>query len=147
MKTNLKWKQNMAFDIESSGQIVPTDAKPPIGQGNGITPKEMLLAGIGGCTAMDVVALLKKHKQTFTTFNVEVDAPLTSSGYPAVFTDAMVKFSVTGAVDEKILLDSVMLSQTKYCGVSAMLSKAFPIRYTVFLNDVEIGSGKADFGS
>ncbi len=147
MKASLKWKQNMAFDVNCAGQIVPTDAKPPLGKGEGITPKEMLLAGIGGCTAMDVVALLKKHKQVFDTFNVDVDAPLTNSGYPAVFTDAVVVFNVTGDVDPKILLDSVVLSQTKYCGVSAMLSKAFPIRYSVILNGSEIGSGKADFSS
>ena len=94
---------------------------------------------------MDVVALLKKHKQSFETFEIDMEVETTASGHPSVFTAAQLNFRATGPIDPKIFLESIHLSQTKYCGVSAMLSKAFPITYQVFLNSELIGQGKADF--
>ena len=147
MKSTLKWTGNMGFQATADGKTLSMDAKPPFGSGADQTPKELLLAGLGGCTAMDVVALLKKHKQTTTSFEVTVEVETTSAGQPVVFTQALIAFKVQGTVDSKILLEAVHLSQTKYCGVSAMLSKAFPIKYTVELNGEEIGRGKAEFQS
>ncbi|MBK7961728.1 MAG: OsmC family protein [Bdellovibrionales bacterium] len=120
------------------------DQKPPR-PGSRNDPKEMVLAGLGGCTAMDVIALLKKHKQTVTSFEVEVDVATSTGGNPMVFTKADIYFRLAGEVDPAIALESVHLSQTKYCGVSAMLAKAFPISYHVLVNGAEVGSGVAAF--
>lgn len=145
MKAVLNWNEKMNFTAQAGDNSLTMDAKAPIGENKAMTPKELVVAGLGGCTAMDVVALLKKHKQDYKTMQLEVDVNSTSGSHPAVFTDAQITFKVTGDVDPAILLESVKLSQTKFCGVSAMLSKAFPIQYHVILNDENIGSGKAEF--
>jgi putative redox protein len=146
MKAHLKWTEGMKFEAESGGNIISTDAKAPLGQGKGMTPKELVAAGMGGCTAMDVVALLKKYKQAYDSFEVDIDIVPSTEGHPVVFKSATITFLVTGAVDKSIYLEAVHLSQTKYCGVSAMLAKAFPISYVVMLNNEKIGEGVADFG-
>lgn len=146
MKNSLKWTGDMKFESASEGNAVLMDAKRPIGAGSAQTPKDLVAAGLGGCTAMDVVAFLKKSKQPLESLEVDVDIETTKSGYPVVFTHALVTFRATGAVDPAILLEAVRLSQTKYCGVSAMLAKAFPIEYEVVLNNEPVGRGRAEFG-
>lgn len=146
MKSTLKWLADMKFEAETEGHTVLMDAKAPIGKSSAQTPKELVGAGLGGCTAMDVIALLKKYKQPLETFEVEVEIETNKTGYPTVFTHALISFRAKGAIDPKILNEAVHSSQTKYCGVSAMLSKAFPIEYVVLLNDEEVGRGKAEFG-
>lgn len=141
----MSWIENMKLEAVSDSNKVTMDAKSPIGHGQAMTPKELVAAGLGGCTAMDVIALLKKHKQNYKTLDVDVDITTTTGVQPATFQKAEVIFNVTGEVDANILLDSVKLSQTKYCGVSAMLVKAFPINYSVILNSIKIGEGQAHF--
>lgn len=145
MKTVLNWSQDMEFLATAAGHTVSMDAKSPIGKDKYMTPKEMVLAGLGGCTAMDVVALMKKHKQSYTSFEVEVEAQLSTVGMPKVFTDASIVFRMVGPVDPEILKTSITLSQTKYCGVSAMLAKAFPIKYEIYLNNEKIFEGQSHF--
>ncbi len=135
----------MKFTADSGAHQVTMDAKPPFGDDSAMTPKHLLLAGIAGCTAMDVVALLKKHKQTFESFEVGVDGKLTEGVFPAVFSQINLLFKMKGAVDKSHLLESIKLSQTKFCGVTAMVSKSVPIAYIVELNGDKIGSGVADF--
>lgn len=100
---------------------------------------------VTGCTGMDVIALLRKFKQPVESFAVDAEANLTEGGYPAVFKDFVVNFYLTGSIESAKALEAVRLSQTKYCGVSAMLAKAVAIQYHVYLNDQLIGSGTADF--
>lgn len=147
MKAILNWTSNMSFEAECDNNHVVMDSKAPLGKNSGMTPKELVATGLGGCTAMDVVALLKKHKQNFSEFKIQVDTEQNEKGHPKVFTKAHLIFSVSGEVDAKILIDSVELSQTKYCGVSAMLAKALPITYDVVLNNEKIASGSAKFDS
>ena len=94
---------------------------------------------------MDVVALLKKHKQTIESFQIEADATPTEGVHPAVYSEIKLVFKLKGQLDASKVLESVALSQTKYCGVSAMVSKVVPILYTIELNGKNIGSGRADF--
>jgi putative redox protein len=143
MKTNTVWKSNMSFTGECGGNSIPMDAKPPLGKAEGMTPKEMVVIGLSGCTAMDVIALLKKHKQEVKNFNVEAEVTKSTGGYPEVFTHILLTFNAEGNIEKEKLIEGVNLSQTKYCGVSAMLAKAFPIDYRVILNGEEIGTGKA----
>ena len=146
MKMSVTWKENMLFDGEAMGNHVSVDAKAPLGKGQGMTPKELLGVGMVGCTAMDVIALLKKYKQPVESFVVSTEVTTSEPGkHPAVFVDSFVSFDVTGEVQPDKLIEAVSLSQTKYCGVSAMLAKAFPIRYRVLLNGQEIATGAAKF--
>jgi putative redox protein len=145
MKTTLSWKEGLEFETSAAGNSITLDAKAPLGKSRGMTPKELIGAAISGCTAMDVVAYLKKYRQPMEAFTMEVELTAATGVTPAVFIDAEVLYHLSGNIDPKILMESVQQSQTQYCSVSAMLSKAFPIRYHVILNDKEIGSGQADF--
>jgi putative redox protein len=145
MKAQLTWKQKMLFAIDAGGNGVEADARAPIGNGQAMAPKELLLAALGSCTAMDVVALLKKHKQGLRSFNVDVEAELSEGRHPKVFTSARLTFSLEGDVEPDVALRAVSASQTTFCGVSAMLSRAFPIAYEVFVNGTLAGSGNAQF--
>jgi len=145
MKIQCNWTDKMKFTAEADDHKIEMDTKPPIGNDTALTPKQLLLAGVCGCTAMDVVALLKKDKQFLENFQVEADASTTEGVYPSVFKEIKLNFKIKGKLDASKVLESVRLSQTKYCGVSAMISKAVPISYTVELNGANIGSGKASF--
>lgn len=145
MDAKLKWSSNMAFTGEVRGHSVAMDTLAPIGKGEGLTPKELVAIGLGGCTAMDVAALMKKYRQPVTTFDVDVHVEQSDNGHPVVFRSVVVTFRLTGEIEKDKLLEAVHLSQTRYCGVSAMLSQAAPIEYKVELNGEEIGSGHADF--
>lgn len=147
MKTAVIWKDGMALDGVVDNHVVSMDAKAPLGKNTGATPKEFVAMGLGGCTAMDVIALLKKHKQPPKTFRVDIEIQSSGNKHPIVFEKAILSFTVEGAVDAEKLNEAVKLSQTKYCGVSAMLSKSFPIEYRVVLNGEAIGTGFADFES
>lgn len=147
MKTTVTWKDGMAFEGLVDSHRVTMDAKAPLGKGSGATPKEFVAIGLGGCTAMDVIALLKKHKQSPSMFKIDVEIKPSSGKHPIVFETAELTFVVEGDIDTDILIESVKLSQTKFCGVSAMLSKAFPITYKIVLNGSEIATDKANFNS
>lgn len=145
MKSTLKWLEGMKFEAQADNNKVLMDAKSPIGKGSEMTPKELVVTGLGGCTVMDVIAYLKKFKQNFTSLEIDVNVESSQGVYPAVFTKAELEYRATGDIDPKILLEAAHLSQTKYCGVSAMLAKAFPISYKVVLNGQQIGTGEAKF--
>lgn len=147
MKTAVVWKDGMEFDGVADSHIVPMDAKTPIGKNAASSPKELVAMGLGGCTAMDVIALLKKYKQPPQTFRVDVEIVPSTGAHPIVFEKAILTFTVDGAVDSEKVNEAVKLSQTKYCGVSAMLSRSFPIEYRIILNGSEIGTGAAKFES
>ena len=145
MKTNTVWKTNMNFVGECGENQVSMDAKAPLGKAEGMTPKELLVIGLSGCTAMDVIALMKKGKQEVKHFNVEAEVTKSTGGYPEVFTAIHLTFMAEGNINKDKIIEAVHLSQTKYCGVSAMLAKAVQIGYDVILNNENIASGKADF--
>lgn len=145
MKSSVQWTDGMAFQGQCDCNQVILDAKAPLGKGLGMTPKELVGVGLAGCTAMDVIALMKKHKQNVKSFRVDTDITQTTGGHPTVFASMNLTFTLEGEIDPEKALEAVRLSQTKYCGVSAMLAKSAPIQYKVILNGSEIGSGKADF--
>ncbi|MEZ4750415.1 MAG: OsmC family protein [Bdellovibrionota bacterium] len=144
MKLRTIWNEKMRFTAKSSAHEIAMDAKRPIGEDSALNPKELVLAGVSGCTGMDVVALLRKYRQPADSFEVEAETSLTE-GYPAVFTKVSLRYIVKGKVDAEKLIEAVTLSQTKYCGVSAMIAKAAPIEYAIELNGEEIQRGNAHF--
>lgn len=145
MKITLFWTEKMRFTAEVDKHKVPMDTKAPIGDDTAVTPKQLLVAAICGCTGMDVVALLKKYHQPLLKFEIEAEASVTEGAHPIVFKEVQLVFKLEGALEKAKVLEAVTLSQTKYCSVSAMLSKAFPIHYTVELNSENIGEGSANF--
>jgi putative redox protein len=110
-----------------------------------MSPKELLLSALASCTAMDVVALLGKHRQKPEQFSISAEGNLSEGGHPKVFTGVKLVFEVTGTVEPQVVVDSVHASQTLFCGVSAMLSRAFPITYDILVNGTQVGSGEANF--
>ena len=145
MKLRSQWIDKMAFSAEAGELSVSMDAKPPLGSGSALTPKELVLAGLCGCTGMDVVALLKKFKQPLASLEIEAEGVSKEVGHPVTFREINLLFRFQGAIDKEKALEAVRLSQSKYCSVSAMLSKALPINYEVQLNAESIGFGQADF--
>lgn len=145
MQTRTVWTEKMQLYGEADGNRVELDAKSPIGSGRGLTPKELLPIAISGCTAMDVISLLKKYKQPLESFEITADATKSEKVVPAVLTGVSLTFTLTGNLDPAKVLEAVQLSQTKYCGVTAMLIKSFPVHYRVILNGQEIGTGEAKF--
>ena len=90
----------------------------------GVSPMELIVVGLAGCTGMDVVSILQKKRQPMTGLIVEVVGNR-SDQHPMVFTDLEIVFRVQGAgVDSAAVARAIELSQTKYCSVSAMLQQA-----------------------
>src|ERR1700690_3824628 len=96
------------------------------------TPMELVLIALCGCTASDVVGILRKKREPFTSLEVSAKGER-ASGYPAVYTEIKLLYRVGGKVSRKAVEDAVKLSKEKYCSVSAMLEKtariAFEIEY------------------
>ena len=135
----------MEFSAQSGQHEVVLDSKAPLGDGKGITPKESLLMAVAGCTAMDVAALMRKYKQEMKSFEVSADAEVLTGKHPQVFSQIKLIFRAEGNLDKEKFLEAIRLSQTQYCGVSAMVSKAVPIVYEAIVNGQEIGKGKSHF--
>ena len=131
MKARVKWVEEATFLGESaSGHAVVMDGPPESGGRDlGIRPMEMILLGMGGCTAFDVVMILKKARQPVTDCVVEMEAERATSE-PKVFTRIHVHFVVTGnGLSDKQVARAVELSAEKYCSASIMLGKAVDITH------------------
>jgi putative redox protein len=116
------------------GQAVLMDADPPEGDDSAAGPKEVLLASLAGCTAMDVASILRKKRQAAATYEVHVSAE-SAAEHPRVFTAITIEHRVSGAVEPEALRRSVELSAIQYCPVSAMLSESVPIKHRYRLTD------------
>ena len=133
MEAKVVWKEKMKFDASSGQNVASMDTKSPIGEDTAMTPKEYLLSALCGCTAMDVISFMRKYKQPVQAFEVRVSAEKNNE-HPIVFTKAHLIYALTGELDVEKVKEAVHLSKTKYCGVSAMLGKAFPISYQIDIN-------------
>lgn len=90
------------------------------------TPMELVLIALCGCTASDVVGILRKKREPFTGLEVRAEGER-ASDYPAVYTKIRLIYRVSGKVSRKAMEDAVRLSKEKYCSVSAMLQKTAEI--------------------
>ncbi len=90
------------------------------------SPMELVLIALCGCTASDVVGILRKKREPFTRLEVSATGER-ASGYPAVYTEINLIYRITGKVSRKAVEDAVKLSKEKYCSVSAMLEKTAKI--------------------
>ncbi len=135
MKARVKLIEGVSFVGQSeSGHSVVMDGSPDAGGRNlGVRPMEMLLLGMGGCSAFDVVLILRKSRQQITDCVADLAAERADTD-PKVFTRIHVHFTVTGkGLDPKRVEQAVKLSAEKYCSASIMLGKT-----AVMTHDFEI---------
>ena len=131
MKARIKWVQEAMFIGESdSGHAVVLDGPADGGGRNlGIRPMEMVLIGMGGCTAYDVVHILKKSRQDIAACSVEIEAQRAES-VPKVFTHIHIHFIVRGVgLTATAVKRAVDLSAEKYCSAAIMLGKTARITH------------------
>lgn len=142
MKARVKWIENVQFIGESGTQhsIIMDGPEEMGGHGTGMRPMELLLLGLGGCTSLDVVEILKKSRQQISDCVVEVEGQR-SETIPKIFTDIHVHFIITGRdINEKHVKRAIDLSSQKYCSASLMLGEAANITHDyqiVELNDTK----------
>jgi putative redox protein len=137
MDAKVTWSQGMSFTgLAASGFTVPLGTDPSVGgQNDGFRPLELMAISLAGCTAMDVISILRKKQQTVTGFEVSVHA-VQQENHPHVFTKAQILYKVTGpSVDPNALLRAIELSAVKYCPAQTMLAKAFPIELVYEIYD------------
>jgi putative redox protein len=100
------------------------------GEGAASTPKELLLMALGGCTSMDVIAILKKMRVNLEGFEVRLTGNAREE-HPQVFTDIQIEYVFYGdAIPEADVQRAIELSTTKYCSVSAMLRESVKITHS-----------------
>jgi len=129
MDAKVIWNQGMSFTgSASSGFLLPLDADPGAGGvDGGFRPLELLAIGLAGCTAMDVLSIIRKKREDVTAFEVQVRARQRHE-HPYVFTGAEIVYRVSGHhVDESAVLRAIELSALHYCPAQAMFSKVFPM--------------------
>jgi putative redox protein len=139
MKAVVKWLDNMSFVGESeSGHSVVMDGPPESGGRNlGVRPMEMVLLGMGGCTAFDVVLILKRQRQAITDCYVELTSERAEEA-PKVFTKIHVHYVVKGKnLDDKKVARAVDMTAEKYCSVSIMLAKSVDVTHDYEIIDAE----------
>jgi putative redox protein len=131
MKVRVKWLENVAFvgETETSHALVMDGAPEGGGRNLGPRPMEVVLVGTGGCTAYDVVSILRKSRQDISDCVVEIDAERAPTD-PKIFTRIHFHFIVTGrGLKREQVERAIHLSAEKYCSASIMLAKSAHITH------------------
>ena len=131
MKVRLNRNENVHFTaVTESGHEIEIDGSAAIGgREKGARPMETVLAGLGGCSAIDVMSTLKKSRQLVTDCTIDIDAER-ADAIPAVFTRIHVQYTLVGNnLDPKKVDRAVTLSMEKYCSVTRMLEKTATISH------------------
>ena len=130
MEARAKYIEDERFSaVATSSHAVIMDASE---HKQGSSPLEYVLMGLCGCTATDVVSILKKKREPFTSLEVSAVAERAKE-HPMVFTKIALLYRVEGPVSRKSVEDAVRLSKEKYCSVSAMLAKTAEITVAIAL--------------
>jgi putative redox protein len=131
MKANLSLKSGVSFEVNTeSGHSLLIDGSPDIGGQNlGARPMELVLVGLGGCTALDVIHILRKARQNVSDLKVQLNSQRADS-IPKVFTDIEIEFIVIGEqINVSQVVRAIELSADKYCSVGKMLEKSVKIEH------------------
>ena len=122
------WTDHDRFTAQaSSGHALAVDAGS---EKTASSPVELVLIGLCACTASDVVGILRKKREPFTSLEVRATAKR-AEAFPKVFTSIRLVYHVGGNVTHKAMEDAVRLSKEKYCSVSAMLEKTARIEFEI----------------
>lgn len=137
MKINIK-RIDDDFNMEASnedGNTLLMDGSTEIGgHGKGMRPMQLLLAAVGGCSAIDVILILKKQKQNIESFEIEVDGEREKIEDYSLFRDIVLHFKIKGQVDRDKAERAIKLSMEKYCSVSKTLEPTAKITYKLTIN-------------
>jgi putative redox protein len=143
VKVRIQWLEGVAFvaETESSHAFVMDGAPEGGGRNLGPRPMETVLAGTGGCTAYDVVTILRKARQDVTDVAVDLDAERAPAD-PKVFTRIHMHFVVKGrGVKREAVERAITMSADKYCSASIMLASTATITHDFEI--VEVGTAEA----
>ncbi|MCC6749212.1 MAG: OsmC family protein [Deltaproteobacteria bacterium] len=133
------WRDGMAFAAELDGHTLLLDADEEFGgQNRGPRPKGLTLVSLGGCTAMDVVAILNKMRVPLERLEVTLDSVLPDE-HPKKFTKIVVRYHLWGKdLPVEKVQRAVQLSEEKYCGVRATLAPTVAMETEIYLNDERV---------
>lgn len=122
------------------GAAIHIDGSPDVGGENkGMRPMQLLLSALGGCSAIDIVNILKKQRQKIGSFQIIVDGEREKDVTPAVWQTVQIHFILTGKINKAYLKRAVELSVEKYCSVAKTMKAAGAvITYTISLNETKI---------
>jgi len=142
MKVSLQ-RLNDAYHFEAKGGdgvSMQFDANPEIGGSNlGVRPMQALLMSIGGCSAIDIIMILKKQRQVIKDFRIDIDGEREAGKEPAMWQTAHVVYHLDGEIDHDKAKRACELSMEKYCSVSKTLEAAgAKITWAVVLNGSQI---------
>jgi len=138
-KARLKWVENLKFIADApSGHSIMLDGPPEAGgDDSAVRPGELTLVALGGCTAIDVISMLKKMRVQVDSFETVVEGT-PADDYPKVWVKLNVKYILKGRnIDKSKVEKAIALSKQKYCAVSAMLSKTAEMTHEVEIIETE----------
>jgi putative redox protein len=123
---------------DASGHTVRMDSSPESGgQDFGVRPMQMLLMGLGGCSAIDVISILKKQRQDVQDYKMVINGDREAGIEPSLWKEITVEFHLYGNIDEDKAKRAVELSLNKYCSVAATLEKSgTQIKSEVFVHKI-----------
>lgn len=133
MDVKVTWDHGLSFNGENEeGFRLPIGTDVSVGgENDGFRPMQLLLLGVGGCTGLDVISILKKKQQDVTGLEIKVHGDRVMD-HPRIFNHIEVEYIITGHnVDRAAVQRAVELSETKYCSAQAMLSKAAQITHKI----------------
>jgi putative redox protein len=139
MNAKVDWKGRMSFTGSAdSGFEVPLGSYPEVGGDNdGFRPMELMAVSLAGCTAMDVISILKKKRQEVSDFQVKVETERADQ-HPKVFTSAVIEYHVAGKdIAENAVTRAMELSADAYCPAQAMIGKIIPLTLRYFIYEGE----------
>ncbi len=131
MKAIAKWVKGMLFEASGTSEhIVSMDADTEFGgEDKGVRPMELFLFGLGGCTGMDVLSILKKMRKELESFEIKIEADR-AENHPKVFTHIRLLYILKGKdLKEKDVEKAVNLSKERYCSAGVMLGKSAKLDY------------------
>jgi len=131
---------NDAFGFEAkdaNGHMVKIDTSPDTGGENfGVRPMQLLLMGLGGCSGIDILSILKKQRQTVTGFRMYIEGEREKGTDPSLWQTLNIVFELKGNIDRDKAEKACSLSINKYCSVSETLRKAgADIKWKVIIAD------------
>lgn len=137
MKIKLK-QLGEDFHLEATneeGNTVQLDSAPGHGgKGMGMRPMQLLLVALGGCSAIDILTILKKQREVGSSLEIEVDGNREKAGDYSLFKTILIHFKFSGSVDYQKAERAVKLSLEKYCSVAKTLEPTARITYQITIN-------------